>query len=261
MSSSIRRNRAFIVLSLSCVSALCAAQPLAVPNASFEAASIDATAPADWRLSGGVGDYRTDAADGARCISLTGNGATADTNHWRTDDLAFDPFTIYQLSFQARRVAGTGGCPISGPVFCNRDLFDLDENWKTCTSIFVSPSEPRPGGLWLRFSQWEVNGTVAYDDVRLLCAQPIYRAKDGIILGEGESAEWKQVSFAVPAYFYPANEIWIRLGTRAARDLTGDSDFASFQLYDYTYSATLENTALEFRGATRCLAIERLGKE
>lgn len=329
---------------LLCVSTLCFAQPLDVPNPSFESAGTDAAGPEAWTLSGGLGEFRSEGAEGTRCISLTGNGAPGDTNHWRTDDLTFDPFTVYQLNFKARRIEGAGGCPISGPVFCNRDLFDLDHEWKPCTSIVISPSDLRPGNLWLRFGQWEVNGTVAYDDIRLLRAQPIHCVKDGLVLGEGESiadgkytfrapldalstnharplvrhncffntsrwvfasgsevvyrqaigdlmqtagtvevgigyyeqgtlvieasadgatwetigtlAEQNQRALTVPAHFYPAREIWIRLATRAARDVAGDSDRGSFQLYDYTYSSTLENASLNLRGATRYIAIE-----
>ena len=332
---------ALTVLSLCAVSY---AQPLEVPNASFESCNAGASAPEGWTLSGGLGAYRNEAADGTRYIELTGNGATHDCNYWRTDDLAFEPATLYQMNFKARRVSGSGGCATSGPVFCNRDLFEIDDCWKDCRSLFVTPSNPRTGDLWLRFGQWEVNGSVAYDDVRIVKAQAVYRSRDGLLLGEGERicdgrytfhapfdslwtnharplarnncffnttrwvfasgsevvyrhsigdltqtggsvdvgigyyeqgtlvieasvdgnawetigslSERNQVSFAVPARLYPAREIWIRLATRAARDIAGDSDLGSFQLYDYSYSASLENAPADFRGATRYAAIE-----
>lgn len=339
----VRVNHVVITSGLIILCAAAFAQPVTVPNPSFETAALDAGRPDAWTLSGGQGVWDTNAIDGARCISVTGNGAVGDSNYWRTADLPFAPFTIYRLRFQARRVRGSGGCPTSGPIFCNRDLFDLIESWRECTSVFVTPSELEPDLHWLRFGQWEVDGTVAYDDVEVTPAQAVYRNLNGIVLGEGESiagdeyvfrapfdslwtnharplavnrcvfntsrwvfttgsevvyrhqvgelnqtrarvevnighysvgtlvvevsrdgAAWETIgtlsgtgmgAFDVPPGLLPARELWIRLGTRAARDFAGDSDLGAFQLFAYTYTACLEHAPGDLRGATQYVAI------
>ncbi|MBP8127956.1 MAG: DUF4091 domain-containing protein [Candidatus Hydrogenedentes bacterium] len=175
------------------------AQQVGVPNPSFESAATDGTsAPDAWTLSGGEGAWDAGAADGARCVSVTGNGAPGSSNYWRTAALPFAPFTVCRLRFEARRVHGGGGCAITGPAFCNRDLGELTDSWQECTSVFVTPSEPGTDQRWLRFGQWEMNGTVAYDTVELAPAQAVYRSMNGIALGEGESIAGDEYVFRAP---------------------------------------------------------------
>jgi len=171
------------------------AQVVEVTNPSFEEGD---TAPAAWTLSGGEGDWTAEAGDGRRAIAVTGNGAPSDNNYWRSGVLALEPFTVYRLRFLARRIEGKGGCPTSGPVFCNRDLTGMTDQWQAYTSVFVTPSAINPDEMWLRFGQWEVNGTVAYDAVNLVRAQPVYRTRDGLTLGEGERIEGTEYTFKAP---------------------------------------------------------------
>lgn len=171
------------------------AQAVDVPNGSFEDGN---GTPADWTLSGGEGAWTTDAPDGQHAISVTGTGKPGDTNFWRSAALPLEPSTVYRLQFQARQVSGSGGCPTSGPVFCNRDLAGLAEEWTAFTSYFTTPRDLTPDLAWLRFGQWEVNGTVAYDAVALTVAQPVYCLKNGIALGEGERITGAQYVFDAP---------------------------------------------------------------
>ena len=53
-------------------------------------------------------------------------------------------------------------------MFCNRDLTGMSEEWTAYTSNFVTPSAVREGESWVRFGQWEVMGTIVYDNVRRL---------------------------------------------------------------------------------------------
>ncbi|HPO14557.1 MAG TPA: DUF6067 family protein [Candidatus Hydrogenedentes bacterium] len=168
------------------------AQTIPVPNASFETGDA---VPAQWTLSGGAGTWLMEGSDGAHAIAVTGTGASGETNYWRSETLPLEPFTVYQLRFKARRVDGMGGCPITGPDFCNRDLGELSNEWKSYTSIFITPTQLTPEESYIRFGQWEVKGTVAYDAVELVRVQPVYAERDTIMLGDGESIRGKEYTF------------------------------------------------------------------
>lgn len=168
------------------------AQTIPVPNASFE---MGDSGPAQWTLSGGAGTWLTEGLDGIHAIAVTGMGASGETNYWRSETLPLEPFTVYQLRFKARRVDGAGGCPISGPGFCNRDLGELANEWKLYTSVFITPNALTPEESYLRFGQWEVKGTVAYDAVELVRVQPVYAERSAILLGDGESIRGKEYTF------------------------------------------------------------------
>ncbi len=171
------------------------AQKVPVVNPSFEEG---ADGPTGWTLSGGQGGWISEAADGHRAVAVTGGGGAGENNYWRSDPVPLEPNTLYMLQFQARQVSGSGGCPTSGPVFCNRDLGGLSEDWTAFRSIFLTPAKANPAELWIRFGQWEVNGTVAYDAVSLTRAEPVYRVRDGIALGEGETITGNRYCFRAP---------------------------------------------------------------
>lgn len=171
-----------------------AAQSIPLPNGTFEAGQ---DTPAGWSLSGGNGAW-IENPEGGRAIAVTGTGKTGDTNFWRSGLLPLQPSTIYRLRFRARRIEGTGGCPITGPSFCNRDISDLGPEWGAYTSYFITPAKIDPGAAYLRFGQWEVAGTVAYDDVELSVTEAAYREKAGITLGEGESISNQEYVFTAP---------------------------------------------------------------
>ena len=193
-------------LAAACMVALAAgaalAQPVDIPNPSFE---DGVETPAGWTLSRGAGGVTGDAADGNRAITVTGNEAADDTNYWRSAPLDFAPDAVYRLRFQARRVSGHGGSPISGPVFSNRDLHQLGGDWQRITSYFATPSEITPENAWMRFGQWHVDGTVAYDGIELVRAQPVYRRLDSVALGEGEAIRGGAYVFNAPLSGASAN--------------------------------------------------------
>ncbi len=179
------------------------AQALDVPNPSFEEGGDN---PAGWRLSGGAGAWLMEAAEGVRAVSVTGDGRPGTSNYWYSADLPLEPFTTYELRFQARRVdGGSGGCAISGPVFCNRDLGGLTREWQPYSSIFVTPNEMRTGQHWIRFGQWEMNGTVAYDDISVVRVAPVHRRINGLTLGEGERVSRNRYEFTAPLQSACAN--------------------------------------------------------
>lgn len=193
----LRLQAVVLFLVLADIAAWCAGAwaGLPVPNSSFETGG---DSPDAWQHSGGVGEWLAEGGEGARSIAVTGTGNTGDTNYWRSETLPLEPFSLYEVRFQARRLDGVGGCPISGPVFCNRDLAELGPDWQTYRSIFLTPSNLSPDIAWLRFGQWEVQGTVAYDDIHLYRVQPIYRSRGDLSLGTGERVNGTHYQFQAP---------------------------------------------------------------
>lgn len=335
------RRWAAACLPVALLMAWAGAQTLDVPNPSFESG---ADVPEGWKLSGGDGAWATDAADGRRAVSVTGSGQPGTSSYWYSPDLPFAPFTTYELRFHARRVdSDSGGCAISGPVFCNRDLSGLTQMWQPFSSIFVTPNRLTPGQHWIRFGQWELDGTVAYDNVSVVRAEPVHRRVNGVTLGEGESVSgnryefsaplhgasanyarplayngcffntyrlffgadstlvyrhmidgfqqneasievnigyhvsgemiieagvdgetWRELgvmssvaakTFSIPADMLPAESVWVRFRSRAAAQIGHQSDPGSFQIYGYTYRATLDKDAGELQGATQFVAV------
>ena len=172
------------------------AQTVAVPNPSFEAG---ADAPDGWTLSGGQGAWLSDgAADGRRALAVTGTGAGSDSNSWNSGPLPLEPGGVYRLSFRARSLDGSGGTPVSGPVFANRDLGAIPAQWTDYASIFAAPSNLKAPDAWLRFGQWEVKGTVAFDAVELARAIPVYARQGDLALGEGERIDGNRYVFTAP---------------------------------------------------------------
>jgi len=314
------------------------AQTVLVPNPSFESGQ---EAPMNWTLSGGQGAWIGDAPEGKHAVAVTGGGE--DTNHWRSEELPLEPSTVYRLRFHARRIEGGGGCPTTGPVFCNRDLAGLTDLWSLYTSVFVTPRDL--GQMWLRFGQWHVEGTVAYDGIELALAQPVYHTFQGLVLGEGEGisgnnytftaplntrsfnharplayhrrqfnthrwafgadsevvyrhrvgafeqtagqvevtvghytsgqlcveagadgSAWEEIgrldglgtgTFDIPEDLLPATEVWIRLRSRTPEEPGQDVDPGSFQVYTYTYRASLDGTPGDYRGKTRFVAVPK----
>ncbi|NIA15368.1 MAG: hypothetical protein GWP08_14960, partial [Nitrospiraceae bacterium] len=315
------------------------AQTTVVPNASFEDGG---EGPEGWTLSGGQGTWIEGGPDGARAVSVTGTGASGDNNYWRSSGVVFEPDSVYRLRFRAVRLDGSGGSPTTGPIFCNRDLYEITDEWTEYTSVFATPTDLFPFESWVRFGQWQVSGTVAYDDIELARAQPAYRVRGRLVLGEGERVmgreytfdapfkgqsanharplesfqatfnthRWvfgansevvyhhsvgssKQVSAALdvtighytggellvegriegqtwrtlgslnrlgtlsvdlPSDFLPADDVWVRLSSRAGRKLGDNSDPGSFQIYAYSYRATLASDPGDMNGGTRFVA-------
>lgn len=56
--------RCFFLFALLCWPAVGFAQPVEVPNPSFETANTDAAGPEAWALSGGPGEFRAEGAEG-----------------------------------------------------------------------------------------------------------------------------------------------------------------------------------------------------
>ncbi|HQM48060.1 MAG TPA: DUF6067 family protein [Candidatus Hydrogenedentes bacterium] len=184
------------------VSTVCFAQVIEVPNASFEQGQ---DGPEGWALSGGSGTWlEGEASEGSRAIQVTGTGN--DTNYWQSAPLSLEPSSVYVVTFDARSWGGDTGTAISGPHFCNRDLGSLTEDWASYSSVFFTPATMEPGAGWLRFGQWQVGGAMAFDNVSVSAAQPLYAEKDGICLGEGERIDGNVYEFAAPHYSVSRNQ-------------------------------------------------------
>ncbi|MHB1026782.1 MAG: DUF4091 domain-containing protein [Pirellulaceae bacterium] len=171
-----------------------------VPNGSFEAGD---GSPASWTLSRPPGERITGGAEGEHAISVSGDGQSDNANAWLSEPLRFEPNTVYRLRFQARRLPGTGGSAVSGsavsgPVFCNRDLGSLTDDWAAVESFFVTPQQLSDDVARLRFGQWQFNGSVAFDDVHVERVIPVYQTLGHLQLGEGERLEGNRYTFAAP---------------------------------------------------------------
>lgn len=190
----IHARRCLAVLVAATISIGAVAQTVSVTNPSFEEGQ---DAPFGWTLSEGRGDWLSgDAADGARALAVTGDGN--DSNFWRSAPVAFAPSSVYTINFNARSLGSSGGTPMTGPIFCNRDIGGVPAAWTPFSSVFVTPRHIAPENAWLRFGQWHVRGTVAFDAISVVATQAIHRRLDGVTLGEGESISGNRYAFNAP---------------------------------------------------------------
>jgi hypothetical protein len=160
------------------------AQEVPVPNAGFEEGA--GTAPAGWTLSGGEGQWLDGgAAAGRRALAVTGDGKSS--NLWLSDPVPFEPSRAFRLTFRARSIGQQGGTPIVGPGFANFDLGPIAAEWRPYSLVFFAPERIDPEASRIRLGQWEVKGTIAFDDVRVVRVDPIDRRAGDLVLGDGES--------------------------------------------------------------------------
>jgi len=174
---------------------IAAAETITVPNPSFEEGEGDR--PTGWTTSDASCKWLTEgASDGRRAITVTGTGEN--DSAWHSADIPFQPSAVYRLSFKARSMDASGGTPTTGPTFCNRDLGGIPAEWKSYENIFATPREIGTGAGRLRFGQWHVKGTIAYDAISLWPAVPVHLRRDDVVLGEGEAIEGQQYVFEAP---------------------------------------------------------------
>jgi hypothetical protein len=157
--------------------------------------------PAGWVVGSGQGAWRI--IDGNRALISQGDGEQ--TSFWRSDPVGFAASELYRLRFRARRLTGAagGGTVMSGTAFANRDLGTIDDHWRTFTSFFIAPDHapvtpPDIGRDWLRFGQWHLPGTIAFDDIELHRVQPVHTHWDGAVLGQGETIVDGHYTFQAP---------------------------------------------------------------
>ncbi len=168
-------------------------QMVPLENPSFE---LGEESPEGWRLSGGEGGWFEDAASGMRAVYVAGEANSQASTYWYTEPIPFEPNACYRFTFQVRRMEGSGGSPITGPTFCNRDLHEVTPDWKSYASYFVSPSKNAVAAL--RLGQWNAEGTIAFDDVSLVGVAPVYLNRNGVVLGDGESITGNEYLFTAP---------------------------------------------------------------
>lgn len=146
-----------------------------VPNPSFEQGL---TNPVGWKLSGGAGKWENFGRTGKRCISVTGSGN--DSNAWECTDWKPEGGRLYLIRYFVRRSPeSTGGTPITGFSTVNRDAWDVPSDGKWHMREFVCRT-PVQRETVLRFGQWHVKGTVAFDDVEVLPVITVHK-----VVGQG----------------------------------------------------------------------------
>ena len=170
------RTAGLLALLASCT----VAQPR-LPNPGFEEGADGA--PLGWTLSEGVGAWESPGRDSDRCLSVT---SETGSNSWRTAEFGFQPGGLYRISMWLKTLPGTsGGCIVTGPLFANRD-YSAGAEWEAHGFVFAAPEAPR-NLAFLRFGQWEVRGTVLFDDLALVPVQALHRRVGEVELGAGES--------------------------------------------------------------------------
>jgi len=154
------------------------------PNASFEQG---ATSPETWSLSGGIGAWEKTGFAGNRSVSVTGNGASDDSNYWRCDEYELGPRKTYRISFAARiDPDASGGTVMTGSNIVNRD-YSIGTQWEKRSFVFTTPVDTT--NAFLRFGQWEKSGKVWFDGIELRPVVALHRRHDGIELGTGEAIQ------------------------------------------------------------------------
>lgn len=150
-----------------------------VPNGSFEAGQ---DAPTDWRVEQCPGQWSDGARSGSRAVSVTGDGRN--DGYWRCTGLKLKPRTAYRFAVYAKAAPGAnGGCLTMGTSTNNRDA-DLGESWTRRSFVFVTPDNT--DDVYVRCGQWQVAGTVSYDDVSVREVMAVHARVDGLVLGKGE---------------------------------------------------------------------------
>ena len=170
-------------------------QLVPVPNPSFEQGD---TSPEGWRLPQGEGAWIDEGAHGQRAIAVTGDGTDQSANFWLSREVPLEADTTYRLRFQARHIEGLGRSLFTGFNFHNRDLPELTQEWQRFTTYFITPPELRRGQTQMRFVQWDINGTAAFDDIEVVKTEAVYRRMGDIQLGEGERIQNGRYLFNAP---------------------------------------------------------------
>ncbi len=173
----LRCRASVIVIGLLAARALLAQNLL--PNPGFEAG---ANGPTGWRIGQSEGQWSTNAHTGRRAIAVTGDGKNSFA--WRTGNLKLQPGGVYRLKFLGRAAPGTsGGCVVSGTSRVNRD-FHFTEKWEPYSFTFSMPHDTTND--YVRLGQWEVRGTVFFDDVALVPVWVTHEGCPSTPLGIGE---------------------------------------------------------------------------
>ena len=166
-----------------------------VTNGSFESGT---SLPNHWTLSSGaIGSWEAVDSKYGQSITITGSN-TNDRSYWQSKPLLWKSNENFVLRFKARRFGPTqDGALISGPYFCNRDLREPAYNWTNYHSVISVPRLPDLKAP-LRLGQWQTYGTVAFDDVTLHPADPVYANRDSLVLGNGENIDGVKYTFVAP---------------------------------------------------------------
>ncbi len=152
-----------------------------VPNGSFEQGT---DRPDGWQLWEGKGEWLMEGFTGTRAVLVRGNGN--DSNAWVCTDWQPQPNHTYLVRCRLRvEPNSTGGTPIVGFTTANYDAWTISRDGKWYTVSFICRTPLQKESL-LRFGQWQVRGSVAYDEIEVYSVAPVHRQIEGITLGEGE---------------------------------------------------------------------------
>ena len=168
-----------VVAGLTFVFAVCNVYGGIVPNGTFEDGAGDVSG---WEMERGNGNWAPSGFESSRCLAALGGGE--DDAIWLSDPVSLTAGKHYELRLMAKCSEGaSGGCAVAGVTSVNRDL-NLTEDWTPYSFVFRAPDDVESARL--RFGQWHLKGTVYFDDVELIEAEPLYARTPGGELGQGE---------------------------------------------------------------------------
>ena len=165
-----------------------------LPNRLFEEG--DKT-PLGWTLSKGQGEWlKTGGLDNSACLKVEGDGKG--DSAWLSEPVTFLPGRVYRLSYSARSEEAGGGTAISGPDFANVDIGVPGKSWSLYENMFATPFRKDDLMTPVRLGQWQLKGSLFFDNVRLVTVEPVYAVSEGVILGAGEKLAGNAYSFDAP---------------------------------------------------------------
>ena len=180
-----------------------------VPNPSFEQGTDGK--PLGWSGVGKVAWTKGDAADGSQYVSVSSGaapekeGGIDEEIGWLSDPVSLVPGVAYELRFRCRYRPENLFAPANafvGPE-CARLLIRLEGSqlvspWRSHSVRFVAPAAPPTNGQRIYLGQYQLKGTIDYDDIELYPIRLAESSVDEMLLGQGERIAGNNYSFTAP---------------------------------------------------------------
>ena len=172
-----------------------------LPNGSFEQGKLT---PQGWHLKGGEGAWENFGKEGARSVSLKGDGRN--TSFGICDDFKPEGGKAYLIRYWVRiPPESRGGMPIAGiSTLCRSEDIPRDGSWHLRGFIGRTPLN-RPDAR-TRLGQKGVEGVIGYDDIEILLVISVHRGVGRTVLGENECIEGGTYRFETDLGGFTSND-------------------------------------------------------
>ncbi len=162
----------------------------AIPNGDFEVTKAEGSV-VGWTAPGKGAWSATEGVGGSGALALTGGG----NKSWKSAPVTLGSDRRYAFIFSAKGPAS--GSLTSGAACANVDLEAPGATWQTHTNVFRATTGA--GATYpetFHLGEWEMNGRVLFDAVRLVPVTPRWKTlPGGVELGAGESLDGNLYSF------------------------------------------------------------------